>query len=420
MEKLNNFIIKTILLVSVLFHMLNSTSAQNVEIIGDTCEISMNGYKGGSIQWQFSNDNSKWKDINGANNQVLSYKISETVYFRAKVTDGKCSFISETNSIEAFNFDNLNENGKTRVSKNSEFIILIPDIQNYISNAGNDVYLEKIIDWILKFTSAGFKIKAVLQVGDVTNFNSRPEWEKAQKIFSKLNNKIDYISTTGNHDYGDNGACNNRNTYFSEYFNFSTNPTSVSTFERNKFENTYIKVNIHNKPFQIFTLEFGPRDKVMSWADSIAKANPNVTGMLMTHAYLFKNKQRFNYQDKSLNQKNSPKDYKNLFPKFGIGNVNDGEDIWNKFLFPNSNLKFAFCGHQTGDYIGNLITKNKANSEVLQLMFNTQAFPNGGDGWIQIMEFFDDKKTVGIKTYSAFYNTWKTDAYHQYDFPYSN
>ncbi|HPE76070.1 MAG TPA: metallophosphoesterase [Draconibacterium sp.] len=420
MEKIKYFAIKTIFLFSVLYFIFFSISAQNIEIIGDTCEFSINGYQGGTIQWQFSNNNSNWIDINGANEQVLSYRISETGQFRAKVTDGKCLFYSEPSAIEALNFDNTDENGKSRVSKKSEFIILIPDIQNYISNDGNDVYLEKIIDWILKFNNAGFKVKAVLQVGDVTNFNSRPEWEKAQKIFSKFDNKIDFITTTGNHDYGDDGTCNNRNTYFSEYFNFSNNPTGVTTFQKNKFENTYLRINIHNKPFQIFTLEFGPRDKVVLWADSIAKANPNVSGMLMTHAYLFKDKQRFNFQDKSLKQKNSPEDYKNLFPKFGIGNVNDGEEIWNKLVFPNSSLKFVFCGHQTGDYVGNLISKNKANTEVLQLMFNTQAFPNGGDGWIQIMEFFDDKKTVGLKTYSAFYNTWKTDLYHQYEFHYSN
>jgi hypothetical protein len=420
MEKIKNFIIKTILLLSVWCHLWYSTSAQNVEIIGDTCEFSINGYQGGAIQWQFSNNNSNWIDIKGANEQVLSYKINETGQFRAKVTDGKCLFYSEPSSIEALNFDNTDLTGKPRVSKKSEFIILIPDIQNYISNAGNDVYLEKIIDWILKFNSAGFKVKAVLQVGDVTNFNSRPEWEKAQKIFSKLDNKIDYITTTGNHDYGDNGTCNSRNTYFNEYFNFSSNASSLTTFENNKFENTYIKVKIHNKPFQIFTLEFGPRDKVILWADSIAKSNPNLLGMVMTHAYLYKDKLRFNFQDKSLKQKNSPEDYKNLFPKFGIGNVNDGEEIWNKFVFPNPNIRFVYCGHQSGDYIGNLISKNKSNQDVLQMLFNTQAFPNGGDGWVQIMEFFDDKKTVGMRIYSTFYNTWRTDSNHQYEFLYSN
>ncbi|HET6556633.1 MAG TPA: metallophosphoesterase, partial [Prolixibacteraceae bacterium] len=313
------------------------TIGQNIEIIGESIEISLNGVRSGNIQWQFSNDSRKWIDVVGAKSEVLSYKVRESGQFRAKVTDGNCSYFSDPTAIEAFNFNLRDENGNPRVSKNSDYIILIPDLQNYISEESFNKYLEKIIDWILQFNNAGFKVKAVLQVGDVTNFNSTIEWERAQKIFAKLDNKIDYILTTGNHDYGDNGICNNRNTHFSEYFNYKHNSSYISSFETGNYENTYFKVNIHNKNFQIFSLEFGPRNKVLAWADSIAKANSEELAMLMTHAYLYKDKERFFFPDKRLTQINSPHDYRYLYPPFGVGIVNDGEELWNKFLFPNSN-----------------------------------------------------------------------------------
>ncbi|HET6557955.1 MAG TPA: hypothetical protein VFG54_11615, partial [Prolixibacteraceae bacterium] len=81
--------------------------------------------------------------------------------------------------------------------------------------------------------------------------------------------------------------------------------------------------------------------------------------------------------------------------------------------------RIVFCGHQTTTYIGNLTSQNSSKNNVLQLLFNTQAFPNGGDGWIQIMEFYDDKKTIGIHTYSTQTNSWNTDPLGEYTFIYS-
>lgn len=384
-------------------------TAQNTVINGDTIEIRLNGEKSGEVQWQFSDGDVTWKNISGANNSVLNHRITKSENIRAKVSTGKCSFYSDTTSFEAFDFNYRDEKGLSRISKTSEFIILIPDIQNYISEVTNKKYLENIIDWIVKFNNSGFKVKAVLQTGDVTNYNSIPEWERAQKIFSKLDNKIDYIFCTGNHDYGDNGICNNRNTLFNKYFNYKSNASFISSFEKDNYENTYFNINIHNQPFQIFSLEFGPRDKVISWADSIVKVNSETTGIVLTHAYLSKHG-RFDFVKYKYDQYASPYAYAITYPLFSAEKINDGEEVWKKLVFKNTNIKFVFCGHNIKpDNDFNLISQNSKNDNVFQMVYNKQDSPFGGEGWIKIIEF-SKNKIVSFKAYSTLLKKWDENA----------
>jgi hypothetical protein len=318
--------------------------------------------------------------------------------------------------VKSSQFNNSDSNGNEMLSQTSEFIIVIPDIQYYTYYSDNHKYLISIIDRIIEIRERGYIIKAVLQVGDLTEQNTQREWSVAKQIFSKLDQKIDYILCTGNHDYGDNGTCNNRNTFFSQYFTYNKNTSYIGSYEENSYENSYFHIEIHDQPFQIFSLEFGPRDKVVDWAKKISNDNNDKLGILITHAYLFKNKERFDWANLRQSQNSSPYNYAYAYPDFGKEKVNDGQGLWEKFII-DSNIRFVMCGHKTTpDYIGNLLDENRKGNEVLQMLFNTQNFPNGGDGWIQFIEFFDDKKTVQVRTYSAVNNIWWVDDTHNYIF----
>ena len=63
------------------------------------------------------------------------------------------------------------------------------------------------------------------------------------------------------------------------------------------------------------------------------------------------------------------------------------------------------------------------------MMFNTQAIGggfagNGGDGWLRLLEFMPDKKTIKAKTFSPLfavspstrYLAWKTDKKNEFTF----
>ncbi len=228
---------------------------------------------------------------------------------------------------------------------------------------------------------------------------------------------MNYILCTGNHDYGENGSCNNRETKFSSYFDYMANSDFISSYEENEFENSYFQFYIHNQAYQLFALEFGPRDKILDWADSIANANPDRTAIVLTHAYLEKDEQRFNFEKYGFTQTESPVAYgisilslakmePMMESRFGI-----------KLIMHNFNVRFVFSGHKSDpDFIGNLKSMNKDNKTVYQFMFNTQRFLNGGFGWIQIFEFKKDTGIIEIRTLSTYKKKWFHDSKSEFQF----
>lgn len=328
--------------------------------------------------------------------------------------------ITEDIAIDTKPFNNLDNKGNTQLEQGAELVILIPDIQIYTRYEHIHQILENIIDRIIEINQIGYKVKAVVQVGDVTDLNSQYEWEIAKTIFSKLDSvNINYILTTGNHDYGDSGTTNSRQTYFNDYFNFSNQTAFLECYLDNHYENSLFEISVQGLPFQILALEFGPRNEVLEWAEKVL--DKNKMSLLVTHAYLNKDQERYDWQQWGTKQTISPYSYGQKYNNFGKIplNVNDGEDIWQKLIYPSENIRFVMCGHKSKpDYIGNLISENVAKKNVLQMLFNTQSLANGGDGWMQVLEFKSDKKTVGIKTYTSLYNKWNTDDLFQYEFIY--
>lgn len=89
-----------------------------------------------------------------------------------------------------------------------------------------------------------------------------------------------------------------------------------------------------------------------------------------------------------------------------------GKAIWDKLLYPSSNIRMLICGHYclVDDFchnVGRRIDKNIAGKSVCQMMFNAQTagggwHGNGGDGWLRILEFMPDGKTIKVKTYSPY------------------
>jgi hypothetical protein len=47
---------------------------------------------------------------------------------------------------------------------------------------------------------------------------------------------------------------------------------------------------------------------------------------------------------------------------------------------------------------------------VVQILANYQMLPQGGGGYLRVMEFFPTARTVHIQTYSPFSDSYKTDA----------
>jgi hypothetical protein len=162
----------------------------------------------------------------------------------------------------------------------------------------------------------------------------------------------------------------------------------------------------------IIGTEWAPRDTVLSWARNLceSKQYQDHTVIFLTHNLL-----------KEIKGGGIPK-YTNS--SYKVSNPNWGQQIWDKLLYPCKNIRLAICGH-TGhsatddgkepgsdyDFLSNMAyrcDKNAAGLSVHQMMFNVQylsggAGGSGGDGWLRLLEFLPDGKTIKASTYSVLF-----------------
>lgn len=294
-------------------------------------------------------------------------------------------------------------------------IVLVPDTQTYAEKYPE--ILDAQADWIVKERK---HIDFVIQQGDLTQNNNIPEWALVKKAFEKIDGKVPYILGVGNHDMGSGAGkfADVRNTaLFNRFFplsHFSERKEFGAAFEANKSENAYFLLEANKRKWLILTLEFGPRNSVLEWANSIVKKYPERVVILNTHCYMYSDNTRQGEGD-------------NWRPQaYGIGKdtgenaVNDGEQIWDKLVKVNPNIRFVFSGHVLNTGVGTLISTNDSGKPVYQMLANYQqgvkGSVRGGNGFLRILDIDHRKKKTTVKTYSPFTNTFMTDAAHQFEF----
>lgn len=282
--------------------------------------------------------------------------------------------------------------------------ILLPDTQSYAQHPENRPYFISQIDWILDNED---QIDMVLHQGDLTNRNNIEQWEFIQSGFQKLDNNVPYVLAVGNHDMGPGGRATVRNTtYFNHFFSYSTMsvlpafggvyPNSEDS-DKLEMDNAYYLLETGAYKWLILTLEFGPRDEVLAWADDIARRYDDRIAIVNTHCYMYSDNTRVGPGDNW-----NPHNY-------GIaelGPVNDGEDIWDKLIKSNPNIRFVFSAHTLHDGVGKLISKNDTGKDVYQFLANYQTgvigSENGGSGYLRRVSIDLHKDKMTVETFSPY------------------
>ena len=121
-------ILKEFLLLTLLLSFFE-TYAQTKEIYGDSIELSIDGYKNGKIQWQISSDSLNWNNIEGANANLYDFVNTKNNYYRAKITDRNCSYISTSFKIY---FNDSAQIFGVRINRNTPTINSIERIYNSV------------------------------------------------------------------------------------------------------------------------------------------------------------------------------------------------------------------------------------------------------------------------------------------------
>jgi hypothetical protein len=315
----------------------------------------------------------------------------------------------------------------TLENRNSWSLILLPDPQNYVKYGRNQPILDLMTEWIYENIDS-LNIRMVLCTGDLVeqndrinrgfsgNRSSQRQWEAIARSMGILDGQVPYITATGNHDYTYE-ASGRKTSRFKEFFpidkNFlnrkiicqnTLNAEGLPTLENSAYE---IK-SLHGIDYLFLCLEFAPRDTVVSWAAKIAAMEEykHHRIILLTHAYLNSKSERTKgdvnvtcYNPYAVNGVITKRRQK-------LPDANNGEDIWKKLVQPASNIELVVCGHISVD--GYRTDANAAGKTVHQMLFDTQSVGgghqgNGGDGWLRILEFLPDGKTVHVKTFSPLF-----------------
>jgi hypothetical protein len=80
--------------------------------------------------------------------------------------------------------------------------------------------------------------------------------------------------------------------------------------------------------------------------------------------------------------------------------VFDGEQLWTGLVRKNENFVLTLNGHVLNDGLGRTTSASPGGRDVHQVLVNFQMKPKGGDGWLRLLEFRADGKTVQAYDYS--------------------
>jgi Calcineurin-like phosphoesterase len=291
----------------------------------------------------------------------------------------------------------------TLVSPSEPFtLVALPDTQFYTdesSGGTRDIFTSQT-RWIVEQRDK-LNIVFVLHEGDVTDKNTMKEWVNARSSMGLLDGVVPYAVAVGNHD----GV--GHTTLFNQFFplcQFQNYPTWGGAFDSGLSDNCYQYFTAGGVDWLVLSLEFGPRNRVLAWANRVAASHPDRRVIVLTHTHV--------YFDNTLHGSSVA----HMWKATSYGRENNGTDVWEKFLRHHANVSFVFNGHVCGKGVGRLVGLGDAGNPVFQMLANYQMLPRGGSGFLRIMQFFPQQDRLSVKTYSPFVNQWITDPDNQFEY----
>ncbi|CAG4995045.1 hypothetical protein DYBT9275_01533 [Dyadobacter sp. CECT 9275] len=317
-------------------------------------------------------------------------------------------------------------------------LVLLPDPQTYVKFERNQAIFDLMTSWVSENIDP-LQIKMVLCTGDLVEQNellapdgvngnqtSKAQWQAVSRAFGRLDGKVPYVAATGNHDYGFKSA-ENRNSRYNEYFPVDKNILSQKLLREvgtdflgqpTLANAVYDFTSPHGKNYLIMVLEFAPRNDVITWAKKVIE-QPKYKDhqvIVLTHSYMDSDNQHI------------------VKEEYPLTDVNYGAAMFSRLVRPSTNIRMVFAGHigspdSPKEHVAFRTDLNSAGKPVQQMVFNAQAMGggwhgNGGDGWLRILEFLPDGKTVKVKTFSPLFAispttrqyAWRTEPFDQFTF----
>ncbi len=275
-------------------------------------------------------------------------------------------------------------------------IAMLPDTQYY-----SELFpatFERQTYWLVKQKKAR-NIACVLHVGDLVNQDKPEQWRNAWRAMGWLDGHLPYFFVPGNHDYNGQGDLV-RDTLMNTYFpvsKFKNLETFGGVYDREpeRMDNSFHLFSAGGRQFLVLCLEFGPRRDVIRWANEVVSQNHDREAILVTHAFTYTDNRRYDHTKWS--QAWNPHDYG--LARHSGNDVADGEELWQELICRHESFIFTINGHVLNDGLGRLTSPTPDGRQIAQMLFNCQMRPQGGDGWLRLLEMCRDG-TMNVVDYS--------------------
>ena len=289
--------------------------------------------------------------------------------------------------------------GTVDAQKGEFSIIAIPDTQRY-AYYNPELFFAQT-KWIGD-NRENLNIQFVVHLGDIVDENTDAEWRVADKAMGTLDGVVPYSVAPGNHDMS---KINGKVIHNSSKYNAIFPPLR---FKGNSWygghkgvtnENNYCFFQAGGREYMVVSLEYGPSDETLHWANDLLPRYPQKRVIVVTHCYMYNDDTRLGDGDRYNPHHHDPK-------------FNDGEQMWEKFVRRHESIFLVLSGHVKGDGAGRLISQGDHGNPVYQILSNYQMAANGGNGWLRIMTFAPKDEKIFVSTYSPSLDRMNKDSEH--------
>jgi len=291
-------------------------------------------------------------------------------------------------------------------------IVALPDTQFY-SSTYPQIFAAQT-QWIANHVQEQ-KIQLVVGLGDIVDGGGiLAQWQNAAAAYRLLAGQVPYMIAIGNHDYDQNNpagrtaSTTNFNAFFGPAY-YAGAGWYRGSFPSGSNENFYGVITVNSRSYLILVLEFAPRDSALAWADSIIKANLDKDIIIATHMFTYADNTRISQCDQ------------NSAASFGVGQDNNGEDVWWKLVRKYPNIHLVLSGHVVqGDGTGRRMDLGLNGNLVNQILSDYQSYALGGSGYLRLIRISPSLNRVSVSTYSPYLDASLTDDHNQFIVPYRN
>jgi Concanavalin A-like lectin/glucanases superfamily/Calcineurin-like phosphoesterase len=271
--------------------------------------------------------------------------------------------------------------------KDNYNFLFVPDTQKY-SNHNPEIFNSQM-KWIAKNTKKNNIVMNAF-VGDIVDSNSEVQWNRSLEAISHLEKKkIPYIMAAGNHDYAGGDPFL---TYYGperfadkEYY-MGSSPSGYGSYalvEAGSYEYLFLIVDMKNLQMDL------------EWSKKVLDQHKDKPTIIVSHDIIYPEIE--NNQTVAAQSAN-------------------GKLIWDELVNEHNQVFMTVNGHYFG--ITHQVQQNAVGNNVIQMLVNYQNIYRGGNGWLRLVEFDEEKHKLFFRTYSPFIDKMskKESTYVDYKF----